>query len=86
MATSHPRIQVTVDAELAEALRRIDPQPRSHSRLLRDLALRGAASIEDERAAQQEAQELLLSIADGDERHDLGAVAALAEARADRLP
>lgn len=86
MATPHPRIQVTVDAELAEALRRIDPHPRSHSRLVRDLALRGAAQIEDERAAQQAACELLLAVADGDERYDLGTVAALAEARGDRLP
>jgi hypothetical protein len=61
MATTNPRAQVTIDAELAEALRAIDPDPASKSRLIRDLALRGAAAVAEERARHGQAIENLLS-------------------------
>lgn len=88
MATNHPRIQVTVDPELAAALAAVDASPRSRSKLVRDLALRGAQVIEAERKAQGSAVEVLLAIADGDERYDLdfGAAAEIHAQRGDRLP
>ncbi len=64
-ATSKPRIQVTVDDELAQALARIDPAPASKAALVRDLALRGAQAVEEERARRDEAIQVLLEIADG---------------------
>jgi hypothetical protein len=41
MASVHPRVQVTVDPELAAAMNSVDAHPRSRSRLIRDLAVRG---------------------------------------------
>lgn len=86
MATARPRIQVTVDEELADALTRVDPAPPSRSRLVRDLALRGAQAMETERAQADEALTILLEIADGTRDYDLGAAADVASRRADRLP
>ena len=86
MATAHPRIQVTVDPELADALSAVDPDPRSRSRLVRDLALRGAKAVEAERLAAVAAIDVLLGIADGDDRYDLGAADALHVDRGARLP
>lgn len=70
MATANPRVQVTVDPELGEALRAIDPHPASKSRLIRDLALRGAAAANEERARHQRAIEDLLKIARGEIGYD----------------
>lgn len=50
LPTEKSRIQVTVDELLAEAMARIDPAPPSRSRLVRDLALRGAQALQQERA------------------------------------
>lgn len=49
MPTSHPRVQVTVDPELEIALRRTAPKLRADSRAaqIRELALRGAQSLDD---------------------------------------
>jgi hypothetical protein len=85
MAAANPRIQVTVDDELADALTRVDPAPSSRSRLVRDLALRGARAVEDERARADEAVTVLLEIADGTRDYDLGAAADVASRRGDRL-
>jgi len=86
VATAKLRIQVTVDDELAGALARIDPRPSSRSRLVRDLALRGALAVQAERARADDAVTLLLEIADGERDHDFATVADLASRRADRLP
>ena len=86
MATMKPRIQVTVDEELASAMSRIDPSPASKSRLVRDLALRGAQALDAERAQADEALTILLEIADGIRDYDLDAAADLAARRGDRLP
>lgn len=86
VATANPRIQVTVDEELARVLARIDPAPPSRSALVRELALRGALAVEQERARADEALAVLLEIADGERDYDLGAAAELAARRGDRLP
>lgn len=70
--TPKPRIHVTVDDELAEALARIDPAPASKAALVRDLALRGAQAVEAERA---EAIAYLLKIADGTVDYDFEGLA-----------
>jgi hypothetical protein len=68
--TRHPRIQVTVDRELAEALDAVDPRPHSRSRLIRDLAVRGAAAERAEREQRQSSREFLLRIARGETDYD----------------
>jgi len=85
IATSKPRIQVTVDDELAQALARIDPAPASKAALVRDLALRGAQAIEAERARMDDAVKVLLEIADGTRDYDFAALAELIEARGEQL-
>jgi hypothetical protein len=73
MATVNPRVQVTVDPELGKALEAIDPRPASKSRLIRDLALRGAQASSEERARRSEARETLLRIARGEVPYDFDA-------------
>lgn len=85
MATKHPRVQVTVDDALADAMGRIDPSPPSRSRLVRDLALRGAQVLEEERAERDQALRVLLEIADGGRDYDLAASADLLGRRGDHL-
>lgn len=70
MATVNPRVQVTVDPELSEAMAAVEPHPASKSRLIRDLALRGAEAAEEERARQEAAIETLCKIADGEIPYD----------------
>jgi hypothetical protein len=61
-----PRIQVTLDSELAAAVAEFGGTgPRS--RTVRDLALRGAEAIRAERADKRKALEHLLRIAAGDD-------------------
>ena len=85
MASSHPRVQVTVDPELAAAMAAVDPHPTSRSRLLRDLAIRGAEAERDDRARREQAVEYLLSIANGDTDFDFERAREIhAEREADR--
>ncbi len=80
MPTSHPRVQLTVDPELAAELDAIDPQPPSKARLIRDLALKGAREERAEQQRYEEALEHLRGIANGDVEYDFEAAArALAE-------
>lgn len=81
MPTALPRIQVTVDADLAAALDQIDTRGVSRSRLIRDLALRGARAEAQERDRRRASIETLLRIADGETDHDLDAVHAMHAAR-----
>jgi hypothetical protein len=61
-----PRIQVTLDAELATAVAEFGgTEPRS--RTVRDLALRGAEAFRAERSARLEAREHLRRIATGED-------------------
>jgi hypothetical protein len=73
MPSSHPRVQVTVDPELAAAMATVDPHPTSRSRLIRDLAIRGAQAEHDARRDRQDATDYLLSIAGGDTDYDFDA-------------
>ena len=85
MASSHPRVQVTVDPELAAAMAAIDPQPSSRSKLIRDLAIRGAEAERDAQEHRRQAVEYLLSIASGDTDYDFDAARAIhAEREASR--
>ncbi len=84
--TDRPRIQVTVDDELAAALAAQIDHGRSKSQTIRDLALRGAQAIADDQRERASATELLLEILDGSVQYDFDAAAALHAARADRLP
>jgi len=86
MPTTKPRVQVTIDEELADALAAVDPTPASRSRLVRDLALRGADAIRADRVAAQAALSHLLAIADGEHPHDFAAVNDALSERSDRLP
>lgn len=70
MTTVNPRVQVTVDPELGEALAAVEPHPRSKSRLIRDLALRGAEVAAQERQRHAEAIDTLVKIADGEIEYD----------------
>lgn len=74
MATANPRVQVTVDPELGAALAAIEPSPASKSRLIRDLALRGAELAAEERERYDEAIETLCKIADGEIPYDFDAL------------
>ena len=67
MATSHPRIQVTEDPELARALREAPPYlppGLSRSRQVRELAIAGAHHIAEEPPSQQQRQALLERLAE----------------------
>ena len=71
MASKHPRVQVTVDPALAEAMAAVDAHPKSKSRLIRDLALRGAEVAEEDKRRHDEATKTLLKIARGEIELDL---------------
>jgi hypothetical protein len=64
----------------------VDPNPASRSRLVRDLAVRGARALEEERAESKLALQVLIEIADGTRDYDFDAAAELAARRGDRLP
>lgn len=74
MASKHPRVQVTVDPELAEAMDAVDASPKSKSRLVRDLALRGAEATKEDRVRYEEAKETFRKIADGEIEYDFDAL------------
>jgi metal-responsive CopG/Arc/MetJ family transcriptional regulator len=82
VGTTHSRIQVTVSDELAEALQSIDRAGRSRSKLMHDLALRGA---QEERRTLEERREAvghLKRIASGeDDGFDFDVVRELHAAR-----
>ncbi len=66
MATSHPRIQVTEDPELARALRsaaRHLPAGLSRARQVRELAIAGARQLADAPRTESERRALLERLA-----------------------
>jgi hypothetical protein len=66
MPPTKPRVQVTLDSELAAAVAEFGgAEPRS--RAVRDLALRGAEAIRAERAGERDALEHLMRIASGED-------------------
>lgn len=66
MATKYPRVQVTIDPELGEAMAAINTRPRSKSKLIRDLALRGAKATAEDRQRRDEARDFLRKVVDGE--------------------
>ena len=66
VASKYPRVQVTVDPALAEAMASVDAHPKSKSRLIRDLALRGAEVAGEDRRRREEAKEYFLKVARGE--------------------
>jgi hypothetical protein len=80
MSTTLPRVQVTVDAELAVALAEFGGASRS--RALRDLAVRGAEALREEQGRRAEALEFLRRLDAGeDRRFDFSVSAELHAAR-----
>jgi hypothetical protein len=65
---------VTVDPALAEAMAAVEPRPQSKSRLIRDLALRGAEMAEEDQRRRREAKETLLKIVRGEIDYDFDAL------------
>lgn len=49
----------------------VDPNPKSKSRLIRDLALRGAEVAAEDRVRRQEAKEFFLKVARGEIELDM---------------
>jgi hypothetical protein len=77
MASRHPRVQVPVDAAVANAIaegRRLIGQAAPASQVLRTLALRGAEGLESDHEAQRAGREFLVSVADGTSGLDLEAL------------
>ena len=87
MATSHPRIQVTEDPELARALRAAAPHlpaGLSSSRQVRELAIAGARHIADEPPTEEQRTMLLDFISEWTGIiHESAAATRLAEMKAD---
>jgi hypothetical protein len=62
MPTKNPRVAVTLDEELEEALSRVEAlngQRIPRAKLLRDLALKGAEAVIEEESARRKALEEL---------------------------
>lgn len=68
---------MTVDRELAEALEAVNPRPPSRSRLIRDLALRGATLERAEQGRRQAGHEFLLRVVSGETDYDPATAAEL---------
>jgi len=51
----------------------VEPRPKSRSRLIRDLALRGAEVAQEERRGREEAKEFLRKVLSGEIELDLDA-------------
>lgn len=74
MASRHPRIQVPVDPEVAEAIargRQAVGGDAPASQVLRALALRGAKALEADGEAERAARDFVASVAQGTSGLDL---------------
>jgi hypothetical protein len=68
VATRHPRVQVPRDPDLERAIKRGRAALGAStpiSRVVRELALRGAEALDEDQAAEQRAVEFALSVAEG---------------------
>ena len=65
---------MTVDDDLAEAMAAVDAHPKSRSRQIRDLALRGAEVVAEEQRNREKAIEILLKFARGEIPYDFKAL------------
>lgn len=80
MPATSPRVQVTVDPELAAALAEFGGPSRSRG--VRDLTVRGAQALREEQGRRQEALEFLRRLDSGeDDRFDFSESAELHAAR-----
>jgi hypothetical protein len=74
MASRHPRVQVSRDPDLERAIKRgrnmLGPSTPT-SRVVRELALRGAEAFESDQVAARKAIDFALSVADGTSGLDL---------------
>jgi hypothetical protein len=78
--TTSPRVQVTIDREVAQALEEFGGSSRS--RTVRDLALRGARALREEQSRRTEALEFLRRLDAGeDARFDFSVSAELHASR-----
>lgn len=77
MASRYPRIQVPRDPELDRAIVRaralLGPDTPS-SQVIHDLAVRGAAALEEDHDAQERARDFLVRVAEGTSGLDLEAL------------
>jgi hypothetical protein len=74
MASRHPRVQVSRDPDLERAIRRgraVMGASTPTSRVVRELALRGAEAVESDRAAAEKAIEFAVGVADNASDLDL---------------
>jgi hypothetical protein len=74
MASRHRRVQVSRDPDLEQAIRRGRAALGGAiptSRIVRELALRGAEALESDQVATQRAADFALSVADGTSGLDL---------------
>lgn len=74
MASRHPRVQVPVDPQVADAIacgRRVVGDDAPASQVLRRLALRGAEALAADADADLAAREFLASVAEGTSGLDL---------------
>jgi len=71
MPAKSPRVQVTVDPALEAAMAEVDPDPKSKSRLIRDLALRGAEVAAEDRRRRMEAKEFFRKVFSGEIELDM---------------
>ncbi|HET6547715.1 MAG TPA: hypothetical protein VFG79_04615 [Solirubrobacter sp.] len=78
---SSPRVQVTVDRELAEALDSVNPNPASRSRLIRDLAIKGSEVARDDEARRRRAADYLIGISNGEIDYDFDGLREMHEQR-----
>jgi hypothetical protein len=74
VATSHPRVQVTVDPELKAAMDSVDPAPASRSRLLRDLAIQGAEVACEKEERRRQTTEFFMRFIRGETGYDFEAL------------
>lgn len=68
MASRHPRIQVTRDPDLAEAIergRRVVGRGAPAAQVVRTLALRGAEALDEDERAADRGRKFLHDVADG---------------------
>lgn len=74
MASRHPRIQIPGDPEVQRAIERgralVGPGAAT-SQVLRALALRGAAALDEDEEAQARGRDFLVSVAEGSSGIDL---------------
>ena len=74
MSSRHARIQVPADPELEAAIargRRVVGPSAPTSQVVRALALRGAAALDEDDASRQRATDFLISVAEGTSGLDL---------------